>query len=220
MKQVYLNEFLSPGGKLYFATYGNYAPGCKFNYSNLGLVFIGSLVEKIFGERFDQYCISHIFKPLDMDASFDSADVKNFAKFGVIYKPVNDTGTYYKPAKDDFNGVKSEHIIITVPLGNALGWSPAGSVIISSRDLTKFVLAHMNGGSYNWVRILKSDTVDLMHQMQWYSDDPEKFYKQKGLNFQITDDFVPGQRLTGHAVDAYGLIGDVFFDPESKTGVI
>ena len=219
LKQVSLNEFLSPEGKWYFATYGNYAPGCKFNYSNLGSGIVGSLVEKISGERFDQYCINHIFKPLNIDASFDLADVKNFTKFGVIYRPTNDTGTYYKPAKDD-NGTKPEHITITAPLGNALGWSPAGSVRISSKDLTKFVLTHMNGGAYNGVRILKSDTVDLMHQMQWYGYDPEKFYKQKVLNFQITDDFVQGRRLIGHAADAYGLIGDVFFDPEKKTGVI
>ncbi|SDE91907.1 serine hydrolase [Sporomusa acidovorans] len=61
---------------------------------------------------------------------------------------------------------------------------------------------------------------DLMHSMQWFGNGLEGFYRQKGLNFHITDDLVPGRRLIGHSGEAYGLSGDAYFDLDSKIGFV
>ncbi|TEB07351.1 hypothetical protein Psch_00902 [Pelotomaculum schinkii] len=58
-----------------------------------------------------------------------------------------------------------------------------------------------------------------MQQMQWFGSGLEGFYKQKGLNFYITDSLA-GRRLTGHAGQSYGLISDMYFDRDENSGVI
>jgi len=105
-----------------------------------------------------------------------------------------------------------------LPLGNYY-IGPAGGVRVSVPDLAKFMMAHMNGGIYEGVRILKNHTVNLMHQMHWYGFAMEGFFRHTGLSFHITD-ALAGRRLTGHAGEAYGLVSDMFFNRNERTGVI
>jgi hypothetical protein len=126
--------------------------------------------------------------------------------------------TGFKPMKDNFNGIKPTPAAMTAP--SALAHSPAGGLRISAVNLAKFMQAHMNGGIYNHTRILKAATADIMHNMQWFGYGLGGFYKQKGLNFHITDDLIPGRRLVGHSGEAYGLSGDAYFDPAGKVGVV
>ncbi|HMM22098.1 MAG TPA: serine hydrolase [Selenomonadales bacterium] len=217
---VHIKDLLVPGGKYYDEkTFGDYAPGEQFSYSNFGTAIVASLVEILSGERFDQYCRRHIFQPLGMDASFEAADIRNYKEFGVLYRG-DANSLLFIPRKDDFNGAKPVRTTVTAPLGNALGYSPAGGVRTSALDLSKFMIAHINGGVYNGTAILKPETTDLMHQMHWFGADPYGFYKQKGLNFQVTDDLIDGKRMTGHSAEAYGLIGDAFFDASDQFGLV
>lgn len=215
-----IKDMLVPGGQYYTPqTFADYAPGSQFSYSNFGTGIVGSLVEKISGMPFDKYCSKYIFNPLKMDASFEPADLKNWQNIAVLYRP-DEHLTSFRPTKDDFQGCKPKPAALSAPLGSALGRSPAGGLRTSSTDLSKFMQAHMNGGRYNRTRILNADTADLMHSMQWFGNSMDGFYKQKGLNFHITDDLVPGKRLVGHSGEAYGLSSDAYYDPDSKFGVV
>ncbi|BBB90518.1 MAG TPA: serine hydrolase [Methylomusa anaerophila] len=219
LSSIQIKDMLVPGGSYYSpATFANYPPGTSFSYSNFGAGIIGSLVEAISGMPFEKYCLKYIFGPLKMDAGFDPADIANWKNLGLLYRP-DETCTSFQPVAGYYDA-KPQPYIITAPLGNALGWSPAGGTRANVLDLSKFMMAHMNGGSYNKARILKAETADLMHDMQWFGYSMDGFYKQKGLNFHISDDLVPGQRLTGHSAEAYGLIGDAYFDPDSKFGMV
>lgn len=220
LKTINIKDFLVPGGKYYSpANFAKYPPGTDFTYANLGFNLIGSLVEVISGERFDKYTIRHIFAPLQMDASFDPADIRNWKNFAVLYKFAKDKGVFV-PSRDDYRGEKPARRIVTAPLGSALGWAPTGGARMSVLDLAKFMLAHMNGGMYSGVGILGRDTADLMHQIQWFGNGLEGLYKQAGLGFHITDDLVPGQRLVGHPGEAEGLVGDAYFEPDTKFGFV
>ncbi len=220
LRDINIRDMLVPDGRYYTsATFADYAPGSHFNYSNFGTGIVGSLVEKISGMPFDKYCTKYIFKPLTMDASFEAADIKNWQSIATLYRPAGDL-LYFRPTKDDYNGTKPKPTPITSPLGSALGRSPAGGLRSSSTDFSKFMQAHMNGGVYKRTRILKADTADLMHSIQWFGNSMNGFYKQKGLNFHITDDLVPSKRLVGHSGEAYGLSSDAYYDPDSKFGVV
>ncbi|HWR42893.1 serine hydrolase [Sporomusa sp.] len=220
LQELDLKDILVPGGQYYSsATFADYAPGSCFSYSNFGTGIAGSLVEKISGIPFDKYCSKFIFKPLNMDASFEPADIKNWKNIATLYRP-DEQLTNFRPTKDAYGGAKPAPTAITAPLGSALGRSPAGGLRSSTTDFSKFMQAHMNGGTYNRTRILKADTADLMHSMQWFGYSMDGFYKQKGLNFHITDDLVPGKRLVGHSGEAYGLSSDAYYDPDSKFGVV
>ncbi len=220
LKEIDIKEILTPEGSYYNkSTFAEYEPGKGFSYSNFGTVISASLVESISHLTFAEYCRKNIFIPLNMDASFQVSDIKNWQKIGVLYRSKEKSTVFY-PTKDNYSGVKPVSDIRTAPLGSALGDSPAGGVRMNILDLSKFMMAHMNGGTYNKKSILKSDTADLMHSMQWFGNSMAGLYKQKGLYFHITDNLVPGQRLIGHSAEAYGLIGDAYYDSDTKYGVV
>ena len=213
-----LRDLLVPGGKAYSElTWGEFMPGTEFVYSNFGFGIIGALVEVISGERFDQYAVRHIFRPLGMDASYNVSDIVNFDEIAVLYKTSGDNEFY--PAVDYFptdeRPLKKEYAL---PLGNYY-IGPAGAVRSSVLDLAKFMIAHMNGGVYHGVRILQKHAADLMHQLQWYGYGMEGLFRYMGLGFHITD-ALADRRLIGHPGEAYGLLSDMYFNGDENAGVI
>lgn len=218
LTDIDIKELLVPDGQFYEEdTFANYQPGSNFCYSNFGTMIIGRLIEKLSGLSFEKYCSRYIFSPLNMDAGFEPADIKNWKNIAVLYRPDADLENY-TPTKDNFHETKPSPTAPHVP--GAPVHSPAGGLRASCPDLAKFLQAHMNGGTYKNTRILKSDTADLMHSIQWFGNSMNGFYKQKGLNFHITDDLVPGKRLIGHAGEAYGLVGDAYYDPDRNLGMV
>jgi len=216
LQEINIQDMLVSDGQYYDPdTFGNYAPGSQFSYSNFGTGIVGTLVEKISGLPFDKYCTKYIFQPLDMDASFEPSDIINWQNTAVLYRP-DASLTSFRPTKDNYNGIKPA----PATSAGALAHSPAGGLRANSTDLAKFIQIHMNGGVYKHTRILKPDTADLMHSMQWFGYSMGGFYKQKGLNFHITDDLVPGKRLVGHSGEAYGLSSDAYYDPDSNLGIV
>ncbi|OPY57962.1 MAG: putative penicillin-binding protein PbpX [Pelotomaculum sp. PtaU1.Bin035] len=213
-----LKDLLDRSGTAYSdLTWGDYRPGTNFNYSNFCAGIIACLVEKISGEYFDQYAINHIFKPLGMDAAYDVADIANIDDIAVLYRFAGDGSIV--PTADNYQEGEIPHKReYGLPLGNYY-IGPAGGVRASVTDLAKFMIAHMNGGVYNGVRILNKDTVDLMHQIQWSGNGLGGFFRQMGLFFHITGELA-GRRLVGHAGEAYGLLSDMYFDPAENCGVI
>jgi CubicO group peptidase (beta-lactamase class C family) len=57
----------------------------------------------------------------------------------------------------------------------------SGGVRSNLEDLSHYLIAYMNGGEYNGVKILKNDTVELMFTLQYPSDN----YRGYGLGWQI-----------------------------------
>ncbi|MDD4169437.1 MAG: serine hydrolase [Desulfotomaculaceae bacterium] len=198
-------------------TWGAYRPGTRFNYSNFGVGIMGALVEMVSGQPFEQYTIEHIFQPLGMDAGYAAADIVNFSKIAVLYNP-SANGRFYPSFDYYLEGQKPPRRVSPLPLGNYY-IGPAGSVRSSVSDLAKFMMAHMNAGVYDGVRMLKRDTVELMQQIHWHGYGLEGFFRQMGLMFHITD-ALAGRWLTGQAGEASGLVSDMYFDRNEKNGII
>ncbi len=219
-----LKEILVPGGKFYSdAVWGQYEPGDAdhFVYSNLASVVVATLIEAMSGERFDQYCQKHIFKPLGMNETSHNIEDIDLGNVAVLYN--------YNADKEKFevgldsagtNRPKKINLSNYVPGTNGGIFSPQGGCRSTALDLSKFLLAHMNGGEYNGVRILQEETVNLMHQEHWTGNPPDTHYRKKGLQFQITDDLVPGKTLIGHHGDAYGLLSGLYFNKQDGKGIV
>jgi len=211
-----LREILVPGGRFYsLSTWGNFQPGSQFSYSNFGIGIIGALVEVISGEHFNQYAVSHIFRPLGMDAGYEVADIIHVDRIAVLYEASGHG--MFRPAYDNLKGIVPPRRPQR-PLGNYY-IGPAGAVRSSVLDLSKFMIAHVNGGVYNGVRILNKGTDDLMQQIQCYGNGLKGFYRMTGLDFHITDALVR-RRLRGHAGEAWGLVSDMYFSRDENLGVI
>jgi hypothetical protein len=70
-------------------------------------------------------------------------------------------------------------------------------------------------GKYKGGRLLKKKTATLM-QTPLSADGSDQY----GLALWKTDKLIPGLTLTGHTGSAYGLNSAMFFEKQSKNGII
>ncbi|MDZ7264961.1 MAG: serine hydrolase [candidate division KSB1 bacterium] len=222
-----LQELLVPGGSYYSADMfdATRAPAQSyFQYSNINFGILGTLVEKISGERFDRYCIQHIFNPLGMAASFNVRDLPDINDVAVLYRK---SGSTWTPQADHYNGVvPPERDLSGYVIGdNGAIFAPQGGLRTSARDLAKFLLVHLQGGRHQQTRLLNDTTTALMHQSVWRftggnGDTYYGIFKNYALGNSTTSDLLPGQQLIGHPGEAYGLISDLYFSTFGNYGII
>jgi CubicO group peptidase (beta-lactamase class C family) len=93
---------------------------------------------------------------------------------------------------------------------------PAASMRTSIEELSHFLIAHMNGGKFNDVRILNESTVELMHTSHYPPNDQGREY---GLGFIISESD-SGKKEVGHSGGWPGVHTLMKFRPESNTGFI
>lgn len=226
-----LQQLLVEGGSYYTPDmFSSYAPGTYFSYANINYGIAGTLVERISGVRFDRFCIEEIFQPLGIIASFVVTDLPNINNVAVLYRYYND---HWAEQADNYQGIMPEprDLSMYITGTNALIFAPQGGLRISAKDLAKFMLMHINYGHLGNTRILSDSTAHLMQQPQWtYNGSNGNYYdglfRSWTLGFHRTtnqwyaDIVFPFTAMTGHPGEAYGLISDMYFDSESRTGVI
>jgi CubicO group peptidase (beta-lactamase class C family) len=209
----------------------NRKPGSFFTYTNMGFGIVGTLVEKVSGERFDQYCSKHIFKPLSLEASFNVSDLRNINNLAALYRV---SGGQWVPQADNYKGVSpAPRDYSSYEIGsNGSMFGPQGNLRISSKDLSKFMIARMNGGVYNGVRILNDSTAALMNTPMWTyngsnGDNYYGLFRSWGLGTHLTtniangDIVVAGKTMAGHPGEAYGLISDAYCETKkNEFGII
>jgi len=209
-----IKELILPGGNFYTKDmWKSYKPAGGYVYCNCGYGLLGTIIEKVSGERFDIYCRKHIFEPLEMKSSFnvDDVDIKNLA---ALYR--NSIAQY------DAYGLKKEPRDLSryVTGTNAAAFSPQGGLRTSALDLAKFLLMHMNKGSWNNKKILDDTTALTAHNYIF----PYRGWKGlnfgSGVSFYFTQSLLKGQTLIGHAGGAYGLVSGMYFDKNRRYGII
>ena len=120
-----------------------FPPGEVPAYSNYGAALAGYIVQRVSGEPFEEYVERHIFAPLHMDHStFRQPLPKAFAA---------DMSKGYAKA----SGEAKPYELISM--------SPAGALATTGDDISRFMLAHLNNGSYGGAQILKPETAKMMH---------------------------------------------------------
>lgn len=190
--------------------YNDYAPGSKFDYCNLNFNLIGAIIEKISGERFDNYIKNHVLKPLGLYAGYciDSLDSTRFVNL-YEYHPENKAYTLssnaYAPRRTEIANYVMGY---STPI-----FSPTGGMKISAYDLAKYMMMHMNYGTSNGVEIMSKKSAKKM-QMAITSDEGY------GLAIRTADQLIPGVKLKGHTGSAYGLHSTMFFNPKEKFGFV
>ena len=193
--------------------YNDYAPGSGcYEYCNLNLNLAGTILERVSGERFDNYVVNHVLRPLGLYGGYcvDSLDRSRFAH---LYDWDEEAGAYTDTYEEAY-APRSEKVAAYVMGHDALIFSPTGGMKISAPDLARYMTMHMNYGTTpDGVRILSEASA---RTMQVPRSEPEHY----GLNLWLADDYVPGVTLVGHTGGAYGLRSAMFFHPEEKYGFV
>ena len=170
-----------------------YPPGTTPAYSNYGTALAGYIVERVSGKSFDDYIEANIFQPLGMTHStFRQPLPENLA-------PNMSSG--YALASDE---AKPFEMI------NAF---PAGSMSSSAVDMSKFMLAHLQGGKLGEAQILKPETAKLMHSRLFGLDDA-----MPSMAHGFYEEPRNGKRIIGHGGDTMWFHSDLHLIEDAGVG--
>ena len=192
--EEFIRGYFLEGGQWYDAekNFSKKTPGEAHSYSNAGFGLLGYLVEYVSGQPFNEYCNDNIFTPLGMESSgwlHAEIDPENLT---VHYDQGNPLKPYSFPSYPD------------------------GALKTTALDYAKFLIAIMNGGVYEGVRILEESTVKEMlpenreENLVWENDVLNEF-----LVINTND-----QHIQGHTGGDPGAFSVVYFNPENDRGVV
>jgi len=191
--------------------YNDYAPGEGYEYCNLNYNMVGTFIEKLSGERFDQYVVHHVLEPLGLYGGYcvDSLDTSRFVKlynYDAKQDKMVEQAEAYAPRRDRIDNYRFGY---DTPV-----FSPTGGMKISACDLAKYMMMHMGyGTSPDGVTLI---TKEHSQSMQTPRSDEEHY----GLAIGIVDDRIPGVTLVGHTGGAYGLRSAMYFAPDRSYGLV
>jgi methyl acetate hydrolase len=195
-------------------------PGERWHYSTSTDV-VGKLVEKVSGQKLEDYFRQHIFAPLKMsDTSYNVPQEKGPRLVAAQQRAGE--------RMDGAIGLQTPQPGLTIaePIGG-------GGLASTADDYGRFVRMLLNGGELDGARVLKAETVTLMGQnaigsvsvpalktalprsadFTFIADGRDKW----GLGFLITTDQVPGKRSPGSL--SWGGINNTYFWIDPSRGI-
>jgi len=210
-----------------------------FAYVNLNYPIIGSIVEKVTGERFDVWMRREVLDPMKLDACFNWPTCSDAAVARAVELDTPDG-----PVKDDLHGTRPTCAVFVnegepCDLGrwklgeNGSLFSPQGGLRISARGLARVGRMMLNGGTLDAVRVLSSRAVETLLTQTWTFNGSSGvtdggFYCSAGAGTHQLPNNIPGclddlgtrgAILVGHAGDAYGLKSGLWIDRRRGRGI-
>lgn len=125
-----------------------YEPGTKYVYSDLGMITLQKVIERISGTTLDKFLEKNLFKPLGMNNTMYNpppslkqkcapTEIDTFYRMRPLQGEVHDERAYM--------------------LGGVAGHA---GLFSTAPDLAKFFHMMLNGGKYNGKQIIKKSTID------------------------------------------------------------
>jgi hypothetical protein len=145
-------------------------------YSNYAMTIAGYIVQRVSGEKFEDYVANHIYKPL-----------------GIVHS------TFVQPLPADLKPLMSEGYQLASGGSKEFEFvnsAPAGSMSTSAGDIAKFMIAHLQDGRYGDTQILKPETAKLMHSRA-FGPVPEL----NGMALAFFQENQNGHTIVGHGGD-------------------
>lgn len=196
--ETFLENTLNKKGKWYKKkNFHKHAPGTKEEYSNIGAALAGYIVELVTGEKYADYVVNHILKPLKMDASgwtIGAESQTNFAKRYIKGTPVP---TYH------------------------LTTYPDGGLYSSVADLSTYLMAMIRG--YKGEGKLISQAAYQQMMSNQFEQGPiansiEEGAGRQGLFWDVFDKGTKGD--VGHNGSDPGILSFMYFNPEKGVGYL
>ncbi|HXR32378.1 MAG TPA: serine hydrolase [Verrucomicrobiae bacterium] len=113
-------------------------PGTRMAYCNSGPAVAAYIVEKITGQRFEDYVKQNFFEPIGMD-----------------------TATYFQAPSPPLTTLYHPDGKTPYPYWNIL-YRPAGSINASAKDMAAYVQFYLNRGNVNGTQVMPASSIDRM----------------------------------------------------------
>jgi len=200
-KSSFLEQILMPYGKQYHPDYwGDYPPGKGANYSNMGFILLGYIIEQMTNQSFEDYTYNNILKPLEMYNS--SFNLSNIDKENLATPYLWLGGVYLRAPKTDFTFI-----------------DPAGGLYTTVEDLSHLLIMHLNSGVFNGKRILKNSTIEEMHKIQYPNANLCMGFRF-GLGWLFKPDKNDNPYLQGHGGDLICFHAKMWSKISDNTSII
>ncbi len=190
--------------------YNDYEPGAGYQYCNLNYNMAGTIIERISGQRFDQYVKKNILDRLGLYGGY-WVDGLDSTRFATIYE-YNDSLKKFTASPGAYAPRREEIANYVMGYSTPI-FSPTGGMKISAPDLAKYMIMHMKQGRYKGKRIISKESA---RQMQTPLSEQEGY----GLAISTTKKLIAGKTMKGHTGVAYGLYSAMFFQPEEEFGFV
>ncbi len=175
-----------------------------FQYNNLMVLTAGYLEEVVTGKTWEEAVRERILTPLGMTRSnFDVAVSQKDADFAEPYR-----------RKDD----KVERIPFR-PIGNM---GPAGSINSSANEMSRWVVANLNGGKYKDAKLAEASTVNELQLAQMVTgqtvNKPEVSPSDYAMGWFV--ETYRGHRRVQHGGNIDGFSAMVALFPQDGVGIV
>jgi CubicO group peptidase (beta-lactamase class C family) len=162
-------------------------------YSNYATTLAGYIVERVSGQRFDDYIEQNILAPLGMrDATFRQPLPKSI-------EPMMSRG-YFLASQPP------RAFELVEP-------APAGSSALTAMAISRFMIAHLQDGRFEEARLLRPETAQVMHTRQFAS-----LPGLSGWALGFYEESRNGHRIIGHAGDTLFFHSDLHLIPDAGVG--
>ena len=187
-----------------YSTKLDYPTGTKTVYSDLGIITLGKIIEKVTGMKLDKFALKEIFNPLGM---------KN-----TMYNPPDSLKNRCAPTEhDDYwrhRQIQGEvHDETASMLGGVAGQA---GLFSTAEDIAKVLQMLLQDGKFDGRQIIKSGTVKLFTKRQSQNSSRALGWDTKSKTGSSAGDLFSG--------DSYGHTGftgtSVWTDPERKLFVV
>ncbi|OAI57678.1 hypothetical protein AYO47_07740, partial [Planctomyces sp. SCGC AG-212-M04] len=164
-----------------------YPPGTRTKYSNAGIGLAGAVVETITGEAFEDRLQQTILRPLGMSSSTFLRSRVDEPRVAEAFMWSHDGQRFPAPTWD-------------------LGTLGAGNLYSSVNDVSRFLIAVLNGGEIGGTRVISAD---LLKQML----SPQAGGSDYGIGFGLArldghDTFGHGGAVYGYATQVKGIVSE------------
>lgn len=148
-------------------------PGTRWAYSSSGPAVAAYIVEKITGQKFEDFVEQNLFHPIGMR-----------------------TATYYEPAPEAITTLYGDDGKTPSPYWNLL-FRPAGSINASAKDMAAYIQFYLNRGAVNGKQVVPAADIDRMESptSTWAAKDGRKLGYGLCNFWNVQDGFV----YHGHA---------------------
>jgi CubicO group peptidase (beta-lactamase class C family) len=113
-------------------------PGTRFAYCNSGPAVAAYIVEKLTGQRFEDFVEQNLFRPIGMK-----------------------TATYFRPAPETAASLYRSDGNTPYSYGNII-YRPSGSINASAEDMAPYIQLYLNRGRVNGTQIVPASDIDRM----------------------------------------------------------
>jgi CubicO group peptidase (beta-lactamase class C family) len=176
-------------------------PGVCFEYSDLGMVLLGMIVENVTGVGLDRFLHERVFEPLGMTSTF--------------FRPADSLRARIAPT--DVNPPRGYPLRGEVADENAYalgGIAGHAGLFSTASDISVFAQMMLNGGQYNGVRIVADSTIALFTR---------RTAGTRALGWDTAEDNAGGSGtyLSGKSYGHTGYTGtSLWIDPDREMFVV